>query len=110
MRQMNPPIAGSEPDIEATLRALRSKLDPAFVRAARQPASTQGLWRSYAAMRPQALTGTAQMLARIPDPLVNKAVRRRREVIKKVREGFSTGVLGVRSVRSGGAPTLGKRR
>lgn len=107
---MNAPIPAPEPDVEAILCARGSKLEPGFVRAARKPASVQGLWRTYASMRPQELTAAAHMLARIPDPLVNKAVRRRREVIKKVREGFRSGVLGVRSVGSGGAPTLGKRR
>lgn len=106
---MNAPAAGSEPDIAAILRARRSKLDPDFVQAARKPGRVEGLWRTYASMSPQTLTATAGKLARIPDPLVNKAVRRRRAVIKRVREGFRSGVLGVRSVSSGGAPTLGRR-
>lgn len=96
-------------DVAAVLRAHRSRLDPQFVIDARRPASVQGIWSRHGEQRQDQLRITMNQLGRIPKPLVNRAVRRRQAVLKDILRVRRSGVLGVRTVVSGGLPGLGKR-
>ncbi len=98
------------PDVAAILLAHKSRLDVQFVIEARKPASAQALWRRYGEQHAATLRDTATKLRQIPKSLANKAVRRRRAVIQHIQRAQRSGVIGVRSVVSGGLPGLGRRR
>lgn len=97
------------PDIESVLRASHSGLTVAFVVDVRKSAAKQSLWRRYGSQNPRTLRKTARELAKIPKPLVNKAVRHRQAVIRAILVADRQRLFGVGSIVSGGLPGLGRR-
>ncbi len=90
----------------------RDRLTAEFVREACMDRSVEQLQRQYHRLTDEQLTWTLKRLKKIPPEQATAVIRRRIAIAAGIQSARKNGLIGplqVRSVTSGGLPSLGKR-